>query len=57
MSIKHLQGHVNECTGRLKLRGPGTKDQLGAMFCGMVGTRLMYRDLTADNGLSSGARS
>lgn len=57
MSLKHLQRYVNECTGRLNLRGLGTRDQLRVMFEGMVGKRLMYRDLTADNGLDSGARS
>ena len=45
MSLKHLQSHVNECCGRLNLRELGALEQLGAMFCGMVGKRLMYRDL------------
>ena len=37
----------------------GTRNTLSLVVvaAGLVGKRLMYRDLVADNGLSSGARS
>ena len=33
-----------------------TIKQMGGVIAGMVGKRLMYRDLIANNGLASGAR-
>ncbi len=57
MSPKHLERYVSEFAGRHNAREADTKDQLAGLFARMVGKRLRYRDLTADNGLSSGARS
>lgn len=34
-----------------------TAAQMAAVAAGLVGKRLMYKNLIADNGLSSGARS
>ena len=56
-SPKHLQRYVDEHVGRHNVRPLDTEDQMGAVVGGMVGKRLRYADLTADNGLSSGARS
>ncbi|MDE2929255.1 MAG: IS1595 family transposase [Acidobacteriota bacterium] len=49
MSLKHLQRYVDECTGRLNLRGLGTLEQLAAMVQAMEGKRLTFRELV-DNG-------
>ena len=57
MSPKHLQRYVNEFAGRHNIRDADTIDQMGSMVAGMVGKRLTYEDLIADNGLESGARA
>ena len=57
LSAKHLQRYVNEFAGRHNIREMDTIRQMEEVVARMVGRRLMYRDLTADNGLSSGARS
>ena len=57
MSAKHLQRYVNEFAGRHNVRDKDTIDQMPSMVAGMVGKRLMYRNLIADNGLESGARA
>ena len=56
MSPKHLQRYVDEFAGRHNIRRSDTMDQMMALAEGMAGKRLRYRDLIADNGLSSGAR-
>ena len=56
MSAKHLQRYVDEFAGRHNIREAGTMKQMQEVVTRMVGKRLMYRDLIADNGLSSGAR-
>ena len=56
MSPKHLQRYVYEYSGRHNIRELNTIDQMGRLASRMAGKRLMYRDLIADNGLSSGAR-
>ena len=57
LSPKHLDRYVREFAGKHNLRDRDTLDQMREIVAQLVGKRLMYRDLTADNGLSSGARS
>ena len=57
MSEKHLQRYVKEFAGRHNDRKSDTLGQMAAIVRGMNGKRLIYRDLIADNGLSSGARA
>ena len=57
MSPKHLDKYVQEFAARHNLRDEDTIDIMVAVTTGMNGKRLRYRDLIADNGLSSGARS
>ncbi len=47
ISPKHLQRYVDEFACRHNIRGMDTLDQMTAMFEGMVGKRLMYKQLTA----------
>ena len=53
ISLKHLQRYVNEYAGRHNLRELDTIDQMHHVVAGMVGRRLLYRDLIADNGRSA----
>ena len=55
-SKKHLDRYVAEFAGRHNAREADTEDQIEGMVAGMVGKRLRYRDLVADNGLPNGAR-
>ncbi len=55
-SKKHLQRYINEFAGRHNVRTMGTLDQMECLATGMVGKRLTYKALKADNGLPSGAR-
>ena len=48
MSEKHLQRYVNEFAGRHNIREMDTLAQIQHVVAGMVGRRLMYRDLVAD---------
>ncbi len=57
MSPKHLQRYVDEFAKRHNVRNADTIDQMAEVVRGMVGKRLQFSELTADNGLSSGARS
>ena len=57
MSEKHLERYIEEFSGRHNVRETDTADQMAGLTRGMVGKRLRYADLIADNGLSSGARS
>ncbi len=57
ISPKHLQRYVNEFTGRHDIRSADTIVQMGVLVHCMIGERLKYQDLIADNGLDSGARS
>ena len=56
MSAKHLQRYANEFAGRNNIREADTIDQMKTVVVGLVGKRLCYRELVADNGLPSGAR-
>ena len=47
ISPKHLQRYVNEFAGRHGIRDQDTIDQMHAVVAGMVGRRLLYRDLVA----------
>ncbi|MCY3968811.1 MAG: IS1595 family transposase [Acidobacteria bacterium] len=57
LSPKHLQRYVNEFAGRENIRDLDTISQMAALTAGLAAKRLTYRDLIADNGLPSGARS
>ena len=57
LSPKHLDRYVREFAGKHNIRDKDTIDQMQHVVAGLVGRRLMYRDLVADNGLPSGARS
>ena len=56
LSAKHLQRYVDEFAGRHNARDADTLDQMTGLVTGMVGKRLRYADLIADNGLDSGAK-
>ena len=57
ISPKHLDRYIQEFAGKHNVRSEDTIMQMRHVVAGLVGKRLMYRDLIADNGLSSGARS
>ena len=50
LSAKHLQRYVNEFAGRQNIRDKDTIDQMRDVVCGLVGKRLLYRDLVAETG-------
>ena len=56
MSAKHLDSY-SQFAGKHNAREDNTITQMQNVVAGMVGKRLMYRDLIANNGLASGARS
>ena len=56
MSPKHLGRYVAEFQRRHNDRPADTIEQMEVVVAGMDGRRLRYRELTADNGLDSGAR-
>lgn len=47
MSRKHLDRYVQEFAGRHNIRTDHPKDQMAAVVAGIMGRRLMYRDLIA----------
>ena len=57
MSPKHLNRYVQGFAGKHNIREEDTIAQMVAVAAGLIGKRLMYRQLIADNGLPSGARS
>ena len=57
ISPKHLNRCVQEFAGKHNEREEDTLDIMCHVAAGLVGKRLMYRQLIADNGLPSGARS
>ena len=56
ISPKHLDRYVSQFAGKHNSREADTIMQMQNVVARMVGKRLMYRDLIADNGLSAGAR-
>ena len=48
MSPKHLQRYVNEFVGRHNVRDEDTADQMAHIVAGLVGKRLMHRELISD---------
>jgi len=46
-SVKHLPRYVSEFAGRHNVRDADTIDQMASVVTGLVGKRLMYRDLVA----------
>ena len=57
ISPKHLDRYVQEFAAKHNMRDSGTLAQMRHTVARMVGRRLMLRDLIADNGLPSQARS
>ena len=57
ISPKHLNRYVQEFAGKHNVRQSGTLAQMRDTVARLVGRRLLYSDLIADNGLPSGARS
>ena len=55
MSPKHLQRYVSEFAGKHNIRDLRTLAQMRDTVARLVGRNLLYRDLIADNGLSSGS--
>jgi len=56
LSPKHMRRYMAQFAGKHNFRDDDTLAQMRSIVAGMVGRRLMYRDLIADNGMSSGAR-
>ena len=48
LSAKHLQRYVNEFAGRHNIREMDTLEQMQHVVAGMIGKRLMYKELIAD---------
>ena len=57
ISPKHLNRYVHEFAGKHNIRDSDTLVQMRDTVASLVGRNLLYRDLIADNGLASGARS
>ncbi len=52
LSAKHLQRYVSEFAGRHNIRDLDTIDQMQDVVAGLIGRRLLYRDLIAPTGQS-----
>ncbi len=57
ISPKHLNRYVQEFAEKHNIRESGTLAQMRDTVASLVGRRLLLRDLIANNGLSSAARS
>ena len=57
MSPKHLNRYVQEFASKHNMRESDTLAQMRDTVARMIGRRLRYSDLIADNGLCSGART
>ena len=47
MSVKHLHRYVNKLAGRNNIRDKDTIDPMEYIVAGMIGKRLMYKDIIA----------
>ena len=56
ISPKHTRRYVMEFSGRHNNRPLDTEEQIKELAKGMIGIRLTYADLTADNGMDNFAR-
>ena len=56
LSPKHLDRYIQEFVSKHNMRESGTLAQMRTTVAGLIGRNLLYRDLTADNGLPSLAR-
>ena len=57
ISPKHMDRYAKEFAGRHNIRELDTIDQIRSVVRSLCFKRLRYKDLIADNGLDSGARS
>ena len=57
LSPKHLNRYVQEFACKHNMRDSGTLVQMRDTAALLIGRNLLYRELIADNGLSSGARA
>ncbi len=57
ISPKHLDRYVHEFAGKHNIRDSGTLAQMRGTVARLAGRRLLYRNLIADNGLSSAGRT
>ena len=57
ISAKHIDRYAQQFAGKHNARENDTIAQMQNVVAGMIGKRLMYRDLIVDKGLASGARS
>ena len=57
LSPMHLNHYIQEFAGRHNRREFGATDQMAKIGAKLIGKRLTYASLIADNGLKSGARS
>lgn len=57
LSPKHLDRYAQEFAGRQNIRELDTLDQMGSILVEAFDSQLRYKDLIADNGLSSGSRT
>ena len=46
MSVQHLHRYIQEFAGKHNIRDKDTLDQMRDLVAGMVGKRLMYKELT-----------
>ena len=54
LSPKQLDRYVKEFAGKHNIRELGILDQMRDTVAHLIGRKLLYRDLIADNGLSAG---
>ena len=56
LSPKHLDRYIQQFAGKHNIRNMDTLDQMQSVVASLVGKRLLYGRLLADNGRPSGAR-